>query len=56
MFLDFYSSKLPRIDICSLQSVDDLKEGFIHTPNYPDGYPNSLTCTKKIPAPDSGHR
>ncbi|CAF1022992.1 unnamed protein product [Adineta ricciae] len=53
---DFYSSKLPRIDICSLQSAEDLKEGFLHTPNYPAGYPNDLSCTKKIPEPESGHR
>ncbi|CAF1022160.1 unnamed protein product [Adineta steineri] len=53
---DFYSSKLPRIDICSLQSLDEIKEGFIHTPNYPDTYPNNLSCLKKVPEPEAGHR
>ncbi|CAF1129219.1 unnamed protein product [Adineta ricciae] len=53
---DFYSSKLPRIDICSLQSLHDVNEGFIHTPNYPGGYPNSRTCSKTVPSPPEGHR
>ncbi|UJR38170.1 hypothetical protein I4U23_030846 [Adineta vaga] len=53
---DFYSSKLPRIDICSLQSLHDVTEGFIHTPNYPRGYPNSQTCSKTVPSPADGHR
>jgi len=55
-FEEFYSSKLPRIDICSLQSLHDVKEGFIHTPNYPSGYPNGQTCSKTVPSPDVGHR
>jgi hypothetical protein len=54
--LDFYSSKLPRIDICSLQSLNGLTEGFIHTPNYPGGYPNSRTCSKTVPLSDADHR
>ena len=54
--LDFHSSKLPRVDICSLQSLEDIKEGFIHTPNYPKNYQNELTCVKKVPKPDAGHR
>ncbi|CAF2491192.1 unnamed protein product [Rotaria sp. Silwood2] len=53
---DFYSSKLPRIDICSLQSLHGLTEGFIHTPNYPNGYPNNRVCSKTVPSPDVGHR
>jgi len=53
---EFYSSKLPRIDICSLQSLNDLTEGFLHTPSYPNGYPNSQTCSKTVPAPAVGHR
>ncbi|CAF1640582.1 unnamed protein product, partial [Rotaria sp. Silwood1] len=53
---DFQSNKLPRIDICSLESLDDIKEGFIHTPNYPNNYPNNLECSKKIPAPVASHR
>jgi hypothetical protein len=53
---DFYSSKLPRIDICSLQSLNGLTEGFIHTPNYPGGYPNSRTCSKTVPLSDADHR
>jgi hypothetical protein len=53
---DFYSSKLPRIDICSLQSLNGLTEGFIHTPNYPSNYPNSRTCSKTVPSPDAEHR
>ncbi|CAF2256600.1 unnamed protein product [Rotaria magnacalcarata] len=53
---DFYSSKLPRIDICSLQSLHGVTEGFIHTPNYPNGYPNNLECSKAVPSPDVGHR
>ena len=54
--LDFYSSQLPRIDICSLQSLQGLKEGFIHTPNYPGGYPNSKACSKTVPSPGADHR
>ncbi|CAF3410355.1 unnamed protein product [Rotaria sp. Silwood1] len=53
---DFYSSQLPRIDICSLQSLHGLTEGFIHTPNYPNGYPNNRVCSKTVPSPDEGHR
>ncbi|CAF0826551.1 unnamed protein product [Rotaria sordida] len=53
---DFYSSKLPRIDICSLQSLHGLTEGFIHTPNYPNGYPNNRVCSKTVPSPDAGYR
>ncbi|CAF0895416.1 unnamed protein product [Adineta steineri] len=53
---DFYSSKLPRIDICSLQSLHGVTEGFIHTPNYPSGYPNNRACSKTVPSPDDGHR
>jgi hypothetical protein len=50
--LEFYSSKLPRIDICSPQSLHGIVEGFIHTPNYPNGQ----TCSKTVPAPESAHR
>ena len=53
---DFYSSELPRIDICSLQSLHSITEGFIHTSNYPNGYPNSRLCSKTVPSPDAGHR
>ena len=55
-YLDFFSSQLPRVDICSLQSLHGLTEGFIHTPNYPNNYPNSRTCSKTVPSPDAGHR
>lgn len=56
IYLDFYSSQLPRVDICSLQSLHGLTEGFIHTPNYPNNYPNSRTCSKTVPSPDADHR
>lgn len=54
--IEFLSSKLPRIDICSLQSLDGLQEGFIHTPNYPNNYPNNQVCSKTVPPPSSGQR
>jgi len=53
---DFYSNELPSIDICSLETLDNIKEGFIHSPNYPNNYPNSLTCSKTIPAPATRNR
>jgi len=34
--VDLYSSKLARIDSCLLESLDDIKEGFIYTPNNKD--------------------
>lgn len=54
--LDFYAKELPSIDICSTSKLDDIKEGFIHSPNYPKGYPNNLTCAKSIPTPETKHR
>ncbi|CAF1080895.1 unnamed protein product [Rotaria sordida] len=53
---DFSSNKLPRFDICSLQSFDNITEGFIHTPNYPNNYPNNLQCSKTITIPVVSHR
>jgi hypothetical protein len=54
--LDFYENKLPNIDICSLETIENIKEGFIHSPNYPNDYPNSVTCSKTIPTPETKNR
>jgi hypothetical protein len=42
--LDFSSNDLPSIGICLLETLDDIKEDFIHSPNDLNG----LTCSKTI--------
>lgn len=55
-FEDFYSSKLPRIDLCSLHRLDEISEGFIHSPFYPESFVELRNCTKTIPTPEINHR
>lgn len=55
-YLDFYQEKLPVINICSNGTFDGVKEGFVHSPNYPNEYPKNVNCTKIIPTPESKHR
>jgi len=53
---DFHSSKLPRIDLCSLHRLDEISEGFIHSPFYPEPFVELRNCSKTIPTPEINHR
>ena len=47
---------LPSIDICSSKTIGQIREGFIHSPNYPNDYGMNLDCSKTISVPEIGHR